>query len=244
MTASGLTGVTLAKPRVPTQITRLSLTHSPHRLSFHSWEIPRWPLASHQVPSVHDAFTVSSLTERRIFIHHVVPCSEFSPAQRWQFALFWSRSHLLLMTLIARYKSIVTENRRQKNRDQDTHGRVWTRSSRIRISYSRWIEREKKQIEIIYSFIWNNLYAFWSNLHFLTNAPQQCGCGGCMVTVLCVNVLKLFWCRTVLVMCTPLNCPHCRYGKEWPSVRRESMQFPQQSASLGMQSSALMQIWL
>lgn len=102
----------LGKAKSPTQIILLSLTHSPHRFSFRSWEIPRWPLASHEVTSVHGAFTVSSVTERRRFIDHIVPCSEFSCAQRLQFALFLSRSHLLLMNRIARYKSTVTENKR------------------------------------------------------------------------------------------------------------------------------------
>lgn len=98
-------GSNLGKAKSPTQITLLSLPHSPQRF----WEVPRWPLASHEVTSVHGAFTVSSLTERR-FIDRVVLCSEFSCTQRWQFALFLSRFHLLLMKHIARYKSIVTEN--------------------------------------------------------------------------------------------------------------------------------------
>lgn len=164
----------LGKAKSPTQITRLSLTHSPHRFSFHSWEIPCWPLASHEVPSVRGAFTLSSLTERRRFIDHVVPGSEFSHAQRWQFALFLSRFHLLLMALIARYKSIVTENRNLRlvvfktvikaHRAECGYGL-------IKYEFYIFVELKKTQIEIIYSFIWNILYAFWATIIFF---PHKC----------------------------------------------------------------------
>lgn len=127
------------KAKSPTQIILLSFTHSPYRSSFHPWEIPPWPLASYEVTSDHGAFAVSSLTERRGFIDHVVPCSECSCAQRWQFALFLSHSRLLLMKHIVRYKSIVTENKRLHlvlfKTAIKTHCKIWMRSSQIRIWY-------------------------------------------------------------------------------------------------------------